>query len=75
MQGVQLVWESYKLDPYVQRLAESVFLFQEKVGSYKTWSCLWLCLFRKLGCCLVDFELHIIYTSEFHKCIMYFYRF
>lgn len=26
-----LVWESYKLDPYVQRLAEAVFNFQEKV--------------------------------------------
>ncbi len=31
MQGIGLVWESYKLDPYVQRLAESVFNFQEKV--------------------------------------------
>ena len=30
-QGVQLVWESYKLDPYVQKLAEAVFNFQEKV--------------------------------------------
>jgi dynein heavy chain 1 len=30
-EGVGLVWESYKLDPYVQRLAESVFNFQEKV--------------------------------------------
>ncbi|KAJ9599379.1 hypothetical protein L9F63_010141, partial [Diploptera punctata] len=29
--GVALVWESYKLDPYVQRLAEVVFSFQEKV--------------------------------------------
>ena len=28
---MQLVWESYKLDPYVQRLAETVFHFQEKV--------------------------------------------
>ena len=25
------MWESYKLDPYVQRLAEAVFTFQEKV--------------------------------------------
>lgn len=30
-EGIHLVWESYKLDPYVQRLAESVFNFQEKV--------------------------------------------
>ncbi|XP_007951321.1 cytoplasmic dynein 1 heavy chain 1 [Orycteropus afer afer] len=30
-EGVALVWESYKLDPYVQRLAETVFNFQEKV--------------------------------------------
>lgn len=30
-QGVGLVWESYKLDPYVQRLAECVFHFHEKV--------------------------------------------
>jgi len=30
-EGVQLVWDSYKLDPYVQRLAETVFLFQERV--------------------------------------------
>ena len=28
---MSLVWESYKLDPYVQRLAECVFTFQEKV--------------------------------------------
>jgi dynein heavy chain 1 len=31
-QGIGLVWESYKLDPYVQRLAEAVFNFQEKVS-------------------------------------------
>lgn len=31
-EGIALVWESYKLDPYVQRLAETVFNFQEKVG-------------------------------------------
>ncbi|EPY87752.1 dynein, cytoplasmic, heavy polypeptide 1-like protein [Camelus ferus] len=30
-EGIALVWESYKLDPYVQRLAETVFSFQEKV--------------------------------------------
>ena len=30
-EGVGLVWESYKLDPYVQRLAEMVVMFQEKV--------------------------------------------
>uniref|UniRef100_A0A8C1TYY4 Cytoplasmic dynein 1 heavy chain 1 n=1 Tax=Cyprinus carpio TaxID=7962 RepID=A0A8C1TYY4_CYPCA len=30
-EGISLVWESYKLDPYVQRLAETVFNFQEKV--------------------------------------------
>lgn len=30
-EGVSLVWESYKLDPYVQKLAETVFGFQEKV--------------------------------------------
>ncbi|KAK7789348.1 hypothetical protein R5R35_002380 [Gryllus longicercus] len=30
-EGIALVWESYKLDPYVQRLAEVVFGFQEKV--------------------------------------------
>ncbi|XP_023932000.1 cytoplasmic dynein 1 heavy chain 1-like, partial [Lingula anatina] len=30
-EGINLVWESYKLDPYVQRLAENVFNFQEKV--------------------------------------------
>lgn len=28
---MNLVWESYKLDPYVQRLADAVFLYQEKV--------------------------------------------
>ena len=31
LQGMVLVWESYKLDPYVQKLAEAVFNFQEKV--------------------------------------------
>lgn len=30
-EGIGLVWESYKLDPYVQKLAELVTLFQEKV--------------------------------------------
>ncbi|XP_047193613.1 cytoplasmic dynein 1 heavy chain 1 isoform X1 [Scophthalmus maximus] len=30
-EGITLGWESYKLDPYVQRLAETVFNFQEKV--------------------------------------------
>ena len=29
--GIQLVWESYKLDPYVQRLSETVVSFQERV--------------------------------------------
>lgn len=27
-EGIALVWESYKLDPYVQRLAEAAFNFQ-----------------------------------------------
>lgn len=30
-EGIGLVWESYKLDPYVQRLADIVVQFQEKV--------------------------------------------
>ncbi|XP_030020118.2 dynein heavy chain, cytoplasmic isoform X1 [Manduca sexta] len=30
-EGMALVWESYKLDPYVQKLNEVVLLFQEKV--------------------------------------------
>ncbi|XP_047110794.1 dynein heavy chain, cytoplasmic isoform X3 [Schistocerca piceifrons] len=30
-EGIGLVWDSYKLDPYVQRLAEVVVSFQEKV--------------------------------------------
>ena len=35
-EGVGLVWESYKLDPYVQRLAEIVVMFQEKVDDLLT---------------------------------------
>jgi len=35
-QGVSLVWESYKLDPYVQRLADTDFNFQEKVSLEKS---------------------------------------
>ena len=31
MEGCASVWESYKLDPYIQRLAEMVVIFQEKV--------------------------------------------
>lgn len=31
-EGIALVWESYKLDPYVQKLAETVFTFQVIVG-------------------------------------------
>ncbi|XP_046751875.1 dynein heavy chain, cytoplasmic isoform X5 [Diprion similis] len=30
-EGIGLVWESYKLDPYIQRLSEVVVSFQEKV--------------------------------------------
>ncbi|KAK3093975.1 hypothetical protein FSP39_022394 [Pinctada imbricata] len=30
-EGIILVWESYKLDPYVNRLADTEFNFQEKV--------------------------------------------
>ncbi|XP_050667850.1 dynein heavy chain, cytoplasmic isoform X2 [Leptidea sinapis] len=30
-EGMALVWESYKLDPYVQKLSEVVLMFQEKV--------------------------------------------
>ena len=30
-EGGALVWESYKLDPYVQKFAENVFNYQEKV--------------------------------------------
>jgi dynein heavy chain 1 len=33
-EGIGLVWESYKLDPYVQRLAEAVFNYQEKVWHF-----------------------------------------
>lgn len=33
-EGMALVWESYKLDPYVQKLSEVVLLFQEKVIVY-----------------------------------------
>jgi len=36
-EGITLVWESYKLDPYVQRLAETVFNFQEKVSVTLKW--------------------------------------
>lgn len=32
-EGVGLVWESYKLDPYVLRLSECVTQFQEKVSN------------------------------------------
>ena len=31
LQGNQLVWESYKLDPYVQKFADVVSTFQERV--------------------------------------------
>lgn len=31
-EGMALVWESYKLDPYVQRLSDVVLQFQEKVN-------------------------------------------
>ncbi|ODM96402.1 Dynein heavy chain, cytoplasmic [Orchesella cincta] len=30
-EGMSLVWESYKLDPYVKKLSEAVFQFAEKV--------------------------------------------
>ena len=34
-EGCGLQWESYKLDPYVQRLADTVISFQEKVSFNK----------------------------------------
>lgn len=30
-EGIQLIWESYKLDPYVQRLSDTIVSFQERV--------------------------------------------
>lgn len=30
-EGVVLTWDSYKLDQYVQKMAEAIFVFQEKV--------------------------------------------
>lgn len=36
VEGVGLVWESYKLDPYVQKLAEAISGFQEKVDELLT---------------------------------------
>lgn len=30
-EGIQMVWESYKLDLYVQKYAEQILAFQEKV--------------------------------------------
>lgn len=33
-EGMALVWESYKLDPYVQKLSDVVLQFQEKVNGY-----------------------------------------
>ncbi|XP_022254853.1 dynein heavy chain, cytoplasmic-like [Limulus polyphemus] len=35
-EGIGLIWESYRLDPYVQRLAETVSNFQEKVDDLLT---------------------------------------
>lgn len=37
-EGMGLVWESYKLDPYVQKLSEVVVSFQEKVRLTLFWS-------------------------------------
>lgn len=33
-EGIGLIWESYKLDPYVLRLSECVTQFQEKVSQH-----------------------------------------
>ena len=41
-QGMVLVWESYKLDPYVQKLAEAVLNFQEKVKKKNCQNNMWL---------------------------------
>lgn len=30
-EGIQLVWESYKLDPYVQKFSDTIVSFQERV--------------------------------------------
>lgn len=35
-EGIGLIWESYKLDPYVLRLSECVTQFQEKVNALLT---------------------------------------
>ena len=31
LEGAALAWESYKLDPFVQKMSEATFQFQEKV--------------------------------------------
>ena len=30
-QGCQLMWESYKLEPFVQKFSDMIFNFQERV--------------------------------------------
>jgi len=30
-EGIQLVWDSYQLDPYCRKLHDTMFLFQERV--------------------------------------------
>lgn len=32
LQGMVLTWDNYRLDTYVQKLADAVFNHQEKVG-------------------------------------------
>lgn len=61
-EGVTLVWESYKLDPYVQRLAETVFNFQEKVS-----------MEEKISLCVIWDFFYIKWDSSF-LCMLFFSR-
>ena len=57
-EGIGLVWESYKLDPYVQRLAELVVHFQEKVDEVLVFLCndqIHFCINYLLCLCIAEF--------------------
>lgn len=68
-EGVGLVWESYKLDPYVQRLSEQVFCFQEKVDELITISELIDVEVRSLDTCAYSSTVFAEILSKIQKAV------
>ncbi|CAK8687664.1 unnamed protein product [Clavelina lepadiformis] len=69
MEGVQLVWESYKLDPYVQKFAEQVYNFGEKVDDLLEIDALITAEVQSLDSCQYGFHSFSEILARIQKCV------